>query len=87
MDLENLDLSAFDTEFLQALVKKAYKVGLSEGYGTGFTTGVCSVVSVAKKKGAKKALKNAEGFINGPLADKNAKAKFDELEKMNWEVD
>ena len=82
MDLEEIGTSAFSVELLKSLVKDAYEKGRSEGYDTGFTAALYSVVLVAKKKGAKEAMKYAEGFINGSFADKDAKAKCDELAEM-----
>lgn len=82
MDLENIGMSAFSVELLKSLAKDAYEKGHDEGYDTGFTAALYSVVFAAKKKNAEKAIKAAEGFINGPFADKDAKAKCDELAKM-----
>ena len=82
MDLENLGMSAFSVELLKSLAKDAYEKGRDEGYNAGFTAALYSVVLAAKKKNAKEAVKAAEGFINGPFADKDAKAKCDELAEM-----
>ena len=83
MDLENLGMSAFSVELLKSLAKDAYEKGRDEGYDAGFTAALYSVVFVAKKKNAEEAIKAAEGFINGPFADKDAKAKCEELAEMN----
>lgn len=86
MDLENLGMSAFSVELLKSLAGDAYEKGRDEGYDAGydagFTAALYSVVLMAKKKNAKEAIKAAEGFINGPFADKDAKAKCDELAEM-----
>ena len=79
MDLEEIGTSAFDVELLKSLAEDAYKEGHDKGYDAGFTTALYSVVLAAKKNGAEEAIKAAEGFINGPFADKDAKAKCDEL--------
>lgn len=82
MDLENLGISALSVELLKSLAEDAYKEGRDEGYDTGFTAALYSIVFAAKKKSAKEAIKAAEGFINGPFADKDAKEKCDELAKI-----
>lgn len=82
MDLEEIGTSAFSVELLKSLAKDAYEKGRSEGFDEGFTAALCSVVLTAKKKGAEEAIKAAEGFINGPFADKDAKEKCDELAEM-----
>lgn len=86
MDLENIGMSAFSVELLKSLAEDAYKKGHEKGYDTGYDTGftaaLYSIVFAAKKKGAEKAIKAAEGFINGPFADKDAKEKCDELAEM-----
>ena len=79
MDLEEIGMSAFDVELLKALTKDAYNIGHKEGYDTGFTAALYSIVFAAKKKSAEEAIKAAESFLNGPFADKDAKAKFDAL--------
>ena len=82
MDLENIGMSAFDVELLKALTKDAYNIGREEGFDAGFTAALCTIVSVGKKESAKDALKYAEDFINGPLANEEAKTRFDELAEM-----
>lgn len=79
MDLENIGTSAFDVEFLQMLNQEIFKKGFDKGYDAGFTTALYSIVFASKKKSAEEAIKDAEDFINGQFADKNAKAKCDEL--------
>ena len=79
MDLENLGMSAFDAELLKSIAKDAYEKGHEEGYDTGFTAALYSVVFAAKKKSVEEAIKAAESFLNGPFADKEAKAKCDAL--------
>lgn len=79
MDLEEIGMSAFDTELLKAISKDFYNIGREEGFDVGFTAALCTIVSVAKKESAEDALKYAEDFINGPFADKDAKAKCDAL--------
>ena len=83
MDLEEIGTSAFDVEFLQMLNQETYKKGFDKGYNAGFTAAICTIVSVGKKESAEDALKYAEDFVNGPLADKDAKAKCEELAEMN----
>lgn len=82
MDLENIGMSAFDVELLKALTKNAYNIGREEGSDAGFTAALCIIVSVGKKESAEDALKYAEDFINGPFADKDTKAKCDELAEI-----
>lgn len=82
MDLENIGMSALSVELLKSLAKDSYEKGRDEGYDIGFTAALYSVVLAAKKKGVKEAMKCAEDFLNGPLADKDAKAKCEELAKM-----
>ena len=83
MDLENIGMSAFDAELLKTLSKDFYNIGREEGFDAGFTAALCTIVSVGKKESAEDALKYAEDFINGPLADKDAKAKCDELADLS----
>lgn len=82
MDLENIGMSALSVELLKSLAKDSYEKGRDEDYDMGFTAALYSVVLAAKKKGVKEAMKYAEDFLNGPLADKDAKAKCEELAKM-----
>lgn len=82
MDLEEIGMSAFSVELLKSLVEDAYKEGHEEGYDTGFTAALCTIVLVGKKESAEDAQKYAEDFINGPLANEEAKAKCDELAEM-----
>ena len=82
MDLENIGMSAFSVKLLKSLAEDAYKEGHGKGYDTGFTAALCTIVSVGKKESAEDALKYAEDFINGPLANEDAKAKCDELAEM-----
>lgn len=79
MDLENIGMSAFSVELLKSIAKDAYEKGRSEGFDEGFTAALCTIVSVGKKESAKEAIKAAESFLNGPFADKEAKAKCDAL--------
>lgn len=81
MDLEEIGTSAFDVEFLQKLVKDFYNIGREEGFDAGFTAVLCTIVSVGKKESAEDALKYAEDFVNGPLADKDAKAACEKLSR------
>ncbi len=83
MDLENIGMSAFDVELLKALTKDAYNIGREEGFDAGFTAALYSIVFAAKKKSVEEAIKAAESFLNGPFADKDAKAKCEELAEMN----
>lgn len=83
MDLEEIGMSAFSVELLQKLSKDFYNIGREEGFDAGFTAALCTIASVAKKESAEDALKYAEDFVNGPLADKDAKAKCEELAEMN----
>jgi hypothetical protein len=83
MDLENIGMSAFDVELLKSLAKDAYEKGRSEGYDVGFTAAICTIDSVAKKESAEDALKYAEDFISGPLANEEAKTRFDELADLS----
>ena len=83
MDLENIGMSAFSVELLKSIAKDAYEKGREEGFDVRFTAALCTIASVSKKESAEDALKYAEDFINGPLADKDAKAKCEELAEMN----
>ena len=82
MDLENIGTSAFNVEFLQTLNQEIFKKGFDKGYDAGFTTALYSIVFASKKKSAEEAIKAAEDFINGPCADKDAKAKCDGLAEI-----
>lgn len=81
MDLEEIGMSAFDAELLKALSKDFYNIGLEEGFDAGFTAALCTIASVGKKESAEDALKYAEDFVNGPLADKDAKAACEKLSR------
>ena len=75
MDLEEIEMSAFSVELLKSLAKDAYEKGRSEGFDEGFTAALCSVLVTAEKsKSLVEAMKYVEDFVNGPLADKDAKA-------------
>ena len=88
MDLENIGMSAFSVELLKSLAKDAYEKGRSEGFDEGFTAALCSVLVTAEKsKSLVEAMKYVEDFVNGPLADKDAKARCEELTKTSEEVD
>ena len=83
MDLENIGMSAFSVELLKSLAKDVYEKGRSEGFDEGFTAALCSVLMTAEKsKSLVEVMKYIEDFLNGPLADKDAKAKCEELTKM-----
>jgi flagellar biosynthesis/type III secretory pathway protein FliH len=82
MDLEEIGMSAFSVELLKSLAEDAYEKGRSEGFDKGFTAALYSIVFAAKKKSVEEAIKAAESFLNGPFADKDAKAKCDELAEM-----
>ena len=86
MDLENIGMSAFSVELLKKLVKDFYNIGREEGFDAGFTAALCTIVSVAKKESAEDALKYAEDFINGPLANEEAKTRFDELADLSTDL-
>lgn len=83
MDLENIGMSAFDVELLKALTKDAYNIGREEGFDVGFTAALYTIVSVGKKESVEDALKYAEDFINSPLANEEAKTRFDELADLS----
>ena len=84
MDFEKIEMSTFDVEFLQTLNQETYKRGFDKGYDVGFTVALCSVMVTAEKsKSLVEAMKYVEDFVNGPLADKDAKAKCEELAEMN----
>lgn len=83
MDLEEIGMSAFSVELLKSIAKDAYEKGHEEGYDTGFTAALYSIVFTAKKKSVEEAIKAAESFLNGPLADKDAKAKCEELADLS----
>ena len=87
MDLENIEMSAFDAELLKTLSKDFYNIGLKEGFNAGFTAALCAIASVGKKESAENALKYAEDFLNGPLANEEVKTRFDELAESRGEVD
>ena len=82
MDLEEIGMSAFSVELLKSLAKDSYEKGRDEGYDAGFTAALYSIVFTAKKKSVEEAMKYAEDFLNGPLVDKDAKEKCDELAEM-----
>lgn len=83
MDLEEIGMSAFSVELLKSLAKDAYEKGRNEGFDAGFTAALCSVMEAAGKgKNLVEVMKYIEDFLNGPLADKDAKAKCEELAKM-----
>ena len=86
MDLENIGMSAFDAELLKALSKDFYNIGRAEGFDAGFTAALCTIASVGKKESAENALKYAEDFINGPLANEEAKTRFDELADLSTDL-
>lgn len=83
MDLEEIGMSAFSVELLQKLVKDFYNIGREEGFDAGFTAALCTIVSVGKKESAEDAVKYAEDFINGPLANEEAKAACKKLSGVN----
>lgn len=83
MDLEEIGTSAFDAELLKAISKDFYNIGREEGFDVGFTAALCTIASVGKKESAEDALKYAEDFINGPLANKEAKTRIDELADLS----
>lgn len=83
MDLEEIGMSAFDAELLKKLAKDFYDISREEGFDVGFTAAICIIVSVAKKESVEDALKYAEDFINGPLANEEAKIRFDELADLS----
>ena len=88
MDLENIGMSAFSVELLKSIAKDAYEKGHEEGFNAGFTAALCSVmVTVEKSKSLVEAMKYVEDFVNGPLADKDAKARCEELIEARGEVD
>nr|DAP04168.1 MAG TPA: hypothetical protein [Caudoviricetes sp.] len=83
MDLEEIGMSAFSVELLKSLAKDAYEKGREEGFDAGFTAALCTIASVGKKENSENALKYAEDFINGPLANEEAKTRFDELTDLS----
>lgn len=83
MDLEEIGMSAFSVELLQKLAKDFYNIGREEGFDAGFTAALCAIASVGKKESAEDALKYAEDFINGPLANEEEKTRFDELADLS----
>ena len=88
MDLEEIGMSAFDVEFLQSLNQETYKRGFDKGYDAGFTVALCSVMAVSEKgKNLAEVMKYIEDFLNGPLADQDAKARCEELIKTSEEAD
>ena len=86
MDIEEIGMSAFSVELLKTLAKDFYNIGREEGYDVGFTAALCTIASVAKKESAEDALKYAEDFINGPLANKEAKTRTDELADLSTDL-
>lgn len=88
MDLEEIGTSAFDVEFLQMLNQEIFKKGFDKGYDAGFTVALCSVMAVTEKgKNLVEVMKYIEDFLNGPLADKDTKARCEELIEARGEVD
>lgn len=88
MDLEEIGMSAFSVELLKALSKDFYNIGREEGFDAGFTAALCSVMAVTEKdKNLVEVMKYIEDFLNGPLADKDAKARCEELIEAGGEVD
>ena len=84
MDLEEIGMSAFDVEFLQMLNQEIFKKGFDKGFDEGFTAALCSVLVTAEKsKSLVEAMKYVEDFVNGPLADKDAKAACKKLSGVN----
>lgn len=84
MDLEEIGTSAFSVELLKSLAKDAYEKGRSKGFDEGFTAALCSVLVTAEKsKSLVEAMKYVEDFVNGPLADKDAKAACEKLSGVN----
>ena len=83
MDLEEIGMSAFDAELLKAISKDFYNIGREEGFDVGFTASLCTIALVAKKESTEDAVKYAEDFINGPLANEEAKTRFDELADLS----
>lgn len=83
MDLEENGMSAFSVELMKKLAKDFYDIGRKEGYDVGFTVAPCSVMeAVGRGKNLVEVVKYIEDFLNGLLADKDAKAKCEELAKM-----
>lgn len=84
MDLENIGMSAFSVELLKSIAKDAYEKGRSEGFDKGFTAALCSVLVTAEKsKSLVEAMKYVEDFVNGPLANEEAKTRIDELADLS----
>lgn len=84
MDLEEIGMSAFSVELLQKLTKDFYNIGREEGFDEGFTAALCSVLVTAEKsKSLVETMKYVEDFVNGPLADKDAKAACEKLSGVN----
>ena len=76
MDLENIRMSAFDTEFLQMLNQEIYKKGFDKGYDVGFTVALCSVMAVTEKgKNLVEVMKYIEDFLNGATGRQRRKSK------------